>query len=177
MCSSSLAVGRRSCSWNVYTLFVKCYHCTVCCVNHGILIVLNKRPLATSSTANLMASSEMRFFNLSTVRPETQTPALLNLKMVILHVNLFHLSSGTNPSSVLLVLPFLTWFCNLPILSCVKIPAAFSSPTSFQARHHHNLDHHSSRHFLLHHPQTHSFWHCTCDVCSVMLIWFPEGST
>jgi hypothetical protein len=40
-------------------------------------IVLNKRPLLTSSTANSTASSEMRFFNLSTVRLETQAPELL----------------------------------------------------------------------------------------------------
>jgi len=79
MCSLSLAVGQRSCSLNVYTLFVDRYHCTVCCMNHGILIVVNKRPLATSSTANSIASSEMRFFNLSTVRPETHTPALLKM--------------------------------------------------------------------------------------------------
>jgi len=45
--------------------------------------VLNKCPLVTSSTANSTASSEMRFFNLSTVRLETQTEALL--KMVITH--------------------------------------------------------------------------------------------
>lgn len=42
-------------------------------------IVLNKCPLATSSTANSIASLEMPFFNLSTVRPETQTPALLKM--------------------------------------------------------------------------------------------------
>jgi len=45
--------------------------------------LLNKCPLVTSSTANSTASSEMRFFNLSTVRLETQTEALL--KMVITH--------------------------------------------------------------------------------------------
>lgn len=42
-------------------------------------IVLNRCPLETSSTAYAMASSEMRFLSLSTVRPETQMPVLLKI--------------------------------------------------------------------------------------------------
>ena len=42
-------------------------------------IVLNRCPLEMSSTAYAMASSEMRFLSLSTVRPETQMPVLLKI--------------------------------------------------------------------------------------------------